>query len=241
MSRAYAVFANGGYRVEPHFILRVEDGNGKVLEEANPARVCPDCPPAKPATAADTKDKTKDKKTVVAAPSVLKPEVSFLMTSMLRDVIRAGTGHAAMEQLKRRDLAGKTGTTNDYRDAWFAGFNQDMVVVSWIGFDQNTPLGRAETGGRAALPIWIEFMRQALEGVKEKPLPVPAGIVKRWINADTGEPAREGEEGAIEEFFLKDSTPDQPAHAPTPNDGLRPPTTSAPATPSTDNIRQQLF
>jgi len=241
MSRAYAVFANGGYRIEPNFILRVEDGNGKVLEEANPARVCPECPPAKPAGTPERKDKDKEKKSVIAAPAVLKPEISFLMTSMLRDVIRAGTGHAAMEQLKRRDLAGKTGTTNDYRDAWFAGYNQDLVVVSWIGFDQNTPLGRAETGSRAALPIWIEFMRQALEGVKEKALPVPAGIVKHWINQETGEPAKEGEEGAIEEFFLADALPGQPAQPPAQPEGPRPPVTSAPTTPSTDNIRQQLF
>ena len=160
MARAYAVFANGGYRIEPYFILRVEDGNGKVLEEANPARVCPNCPDPKAVAGPGS----KDKKPVVAAPSVLSPEISFLMTTMLRDVIRAGTGYAATEQLKRRDLAGKTGTTNDYRDAWFAGYTHDLVVVSWIGFDQNTPLGRAETGNRAALPMWIEFMRQALDG-----------------------------------------------------------------------------
>ncbi|OGI38439.1 MAG: hypothetical protein A2140_09280, partial [Candidatus Muproteobacteria bacterium RBG_16_62_13] len=126
MARAYAVFANGGYRIEPYFILRVEDGNGKVLEEANPARVCPNCPDPKTAGKPDG----KDKKPVVAAPSVLSPETSFIMTTMLRDVIRSGTGYAATEQLKRRDLAGKTGTTNDYRDAWFAGYTHDLVVVS---------------------------------------------------------------------------------------------------------------
>jgi penicillin-binding protein 1A len=244
MARAYAVFANGGHRVEPYFILRVEDGNGKVLEEANPARVCPNCPPPKPATTADAGDKDKDreKKTPTAAPSVLSPETSFIMTTMLREVIRSGTGYAATEQLKRRDLAGKTGTTNDYRDAWFAGYTQDMVVVSWIGFDQNTPLGRAETGGRAALPIWIEYMRQSLDGVKEKPLPVPAGIVRRWVNAETGEPAKEGEEGAIEEFFLKDAPPGPLSAPANPGEGPRPPTTAAPAPAApTENIRQQLF
>ena len=237
MARAYAVFANGGYRIEPYFILRVEDGNGKVLEEANPARVCPNCPDPKAVAGPGS----KDKKPVVAAPSVLSPEISFLMTTMLRDVIRAGTGYAATEQLKRRDLAGKTGTTNDYRDAWFAGYTHDLVVVSWIGFDQNTPLGRAETGNRAALPMWIEFMRQALDGVKEKPLAVPAGIVRHWINSETGEPAKEGEEGAIEEFFLKDAPPGSTVTPSGQPEGPRPPTTSAPAGPSPDNIRQQLF
>ncbi|MEK7697162.1 MAG: hypothetical protein AAB346_03390, partial [Pseudomonadota bacterium] len=107
-----------------------------------------------------------------AAPQVLSPEINFLVTSMMRDVIREGTGKAALE-LGRKDLAGKTGTTNEYRDAWFSGFNADLIATAWLGFDQPGPLGRGETGGRAALPIWMDYMRVALDGVPEKPLLPP--------------------------------------------------------------------
>src|SRR5581483_1747277 len=114
------------------------------------------------------------------APRVLTSEINFLMTSMMQDVIREGTGVGA-KVLGRKDLAGKTGTTNEYRDAWFSGFNSDVVATAWIGFDQSTPLGRGETGGRAALPMWINYMRVALEGIPEKPLIPPEGIVKSYI------------------------------------------------------------
>jgi penicillin-binding protein 1A len=108
------------------------------------------------------------------------------MTSMLRDVIRRGTGRQAME-LKRGDLAGKTGTTNDQRDAWFAGYNDRIVAAAWVGFDQLRPLGARESGARAALPMWIRFMRAALDGVPERLLEQPGGLVTVRIDAHTGE------------------------------------------------------
>src|SRR5207245_1899580 len=120
-----------------------------------------------------------------AAMRKLPPEIAFLMTSMMQDVIRAGTGQAA-QVLKRKDLAGKTGTTNEYRDAWFSGYNSDVAATSWIGFDQNTSLGHAETGGRAALPIWIDYMREALKDVPEKPQVPPENIIKATVNNETG-------------------------------------------------------
>ena len=240
MARAYAVFANGGYRIEPYFIRAVEDAQKRVLERANPAVVCPDClesaaatpsspgpridpirvasaDPAREATGSATApphargprlDATGED-TRVVAPRVLEPPLAFIMTSIMRDVIRAGTGKAALA-LGRKDLAGKTGTTNEYRDAWFSGFNSDLVVTAWVGFDQPASLGRAETGGRAALPIWIDFMRVALDGVPERPLDPPPGIVKLAVNSETGKPATAGDPAAIEEYFIEGTEDQQP-------------------------------
>ncbi len=220
MTSAFAIFANGGYRIEPYFIARIEDADHKVLEQATP--------------------KTAGGNNPHAAPQVLSPEIDFLITSMLRDVIREGTGKAALE-LGRTDLAGKTGTTNEYRDAWFAGFNSDLVAVSWIGFDQPASLGRAETGGRAALPMWMDYMRVALDGVPEKPLTPPPGVRKGPINSETGQPTTATDPQAIEEYYIEGAQ----ARAPATDEGETPapvaPTRSAPPEPVPDNIRRQIF
>ena len=112
--------------------------------------------------------------------------------------------------LGRKDLAGKTGTTNDYRDAWFSGFNSEVVTTVWIGFDQPVSLGRAETGGRTALPVWIDFMRTALEGVPEKPLTPPETMVRITINSETGKPTTPDDPQAMEEYFVKGTETPQP-------------------------------
>jgi len=140
------------------------------------------------------------------APRVLTPQISYLMTTMMRDVIRHGTGRGA-RVLHRRDLAGKTGTTNDQRDAWFSGFNADTVTTAWVGFDSPRPLGGHETGARAALPMWIEFMRAALKGEPEKPLEQPPGMVSVRIDSKTGKPAPAGDPHAIFEIFRADHVP----------------------------------
>jgi penicillin-binding protein 1A len=198
MATAYAVFANGGYKIEPYFIARIEDARHKVLERANPTVVCYDCDRRKverePAFGGE-------KPGAREAFRVLSPELTFLMTSMMKDVIREGTGHAAMD-LGRNDLAGKTGTSNDYRDAWFSGFNDGIVATAWMGFDQPATLGRGETGGRTALPLWMDFMRVALHDVPEVSVTPPEGIVKIAINPDTGLPARAGDRNAITEYFI---------------------------------------
>jgi penicillin-binding protein 1A len=221
MASAFAVFANGGYRVTPYFIARVEDADHKVLERAAP-RIA--------AAAAPTAE-------AQPAEAVLSPETAFLMTSMMRDVIREGTAKAALD-LKRTDLAGKTGTTNEYRDAWFSGFNGDLVATAWIGFDQPASLGRGETGGRAALPIWMDYMRVALDGLAEKPLVPPPTITKALVNRETGLPTAAGDPQAIEEYFApgtesRTTTVDDDAPA------VVPP--SAPPAPVPDNIRRQIF
>jgi penicillin-binding protein, 1A family len=159
LAGAYTVFANGGYRVLPYLIDRVTDSTGKVIMQA------------KPVVAGDS------------AARVIDPRTAYVMSDMLRGVATSGTGARVYRELKRSDLGGKTGTTNDSHDAWFAGFNPDMVSVVWMGFDQPRSLGSSETGGGAALPIWLDYMKHAL---KDKPVvpppPLPSGLNR--INGD---------------------------------------------------------
>ncbi|MBX9799701.1 MAG: penicillin-binding protein 1A [Burkholderiaceae bacterium] len=152
MAAAYAVFANGGYKVSPYMISKITDANGKTLSEVKPER------------AGDE------------ASRVIDPRNAFLMDSMLKGVVTSGTAVKAMA-LKRTDLAGKTGTTNDSFDAWFAGYQPNIVGVAWIGFDQPKNLGNRETGGGLALPIWINYMQKALKDVPMVERTVPEGIV----------------------------------------------------------------
>jgi len=196
MATGYATFANGGYRIQPHFITRIEDAYGKVIYEAKPEYACIPCiATAKndakqqtadarkkdevkeitnatlddtnaasevPMTAADTEKASKPNGDYRQAQRILKSSSAYDMANILRDVIQHGTGRAAMK-IGRDDLGGKTGTTNDAKDAWFAGFNGKLVAVAWVGFDQPRTLGRREYGGVAALPIWTNFMGQSLK------------------------------------------------------------------------------
>jgi len=166
------------------------------------------------------------------AERVLSPQTVFLTNTMLRDVIRRGTGRRAL-QLGRKDLEGKTGTTNDQRDAWFSGFNRNIVTISWVGFDNPKPLGSHETGAIAALPMWTEFMRTALHGMAETPLEQPPGLVSVRIDAKTGHPASADNKNAIFEYFRADHVPKSNNvsgnNTPTQNDT------------NSENITEQLF
>ncbi len=146
------------------------------------------------------------KRRVKPAPKIMEPEVSYIMNSMLRDVILRGTGVRA-RSLGRNDLAGKTGTTNDQYDAWFCGFNHRYVTTTWIGFDSFQPLGASEAGAAASLPIWIDYMQVALEGVPEQLSSQPAGIVSMRIDAETGLLAGKNTREAIFEIFRQDTAP----------------------------------
>ncbi len=168
---------------------------------------------------------------VRVAPRVLSPQTRFLITTMMRDVIRFGTGRRALS-LKRGDLAGKTGTTNDQRDAWFTGFNAEMVTVSWVGFDSPQPLGARETGAQAALPMWVDYMGAALKGQPETPLEQPPGVVTVRIDEKTGKLVSADSPDAIFEYFLSDQVPGEETTAGSTTPG-------APSTPS--NITEQLF
>ncbi len=153
MAGAYSVFANGGYRIDPYLISRITDSEGKLLAQVHPGR------------AGDESLRVIDERN------------AFIMNSLLRNVVRSGTATRAL-QLRRGDLAGKTGTTNDSHDAWFAGFQPSIAAVTWVGFDQPRKLGSRETGGGLALPIWMSYMRTALRGVPEKSPRVPPGVVE---------------------------------------------------------------
>ena len=134
-------------------------------------------------------------------------EVVQVITDLMRDVVRRGTGRRAYRELKRGDLAGKTGTTNDRRDAWFSGFNPDIVATAWVGFDQERSLGRREEGGRTALPMWIYFMREATAGLPERSLSPPRGLVTVRISPETGLLASAGDRGAVFETFRAERVP----------------------------------
>jgi penicillin-binding protein 1A len=176
MAGAYSVFANGGYRVTPYMVDKIVDVNGKVIEQSKP-----------PVAGAD-------------APRVIDPRNAFIMTSMMQDVARIGTAAKARE-LGRNDLAGKTGTTNNQMDAWFAGFSPAQVGVAWIGYDQPRSLGGQETGGHAALPMWIRYMSQALQGVPDQPYVIPEGVSYLKVNPITGVHVADTESGMYEYFY----------------------------------------
>lgn len=218
LAETYAVFANGGYRVRQHLIDRIESSDGAVLYETRPVSVCTaDCD-AKPISV-DLEFDNRLKPTqsdffdlqsqAPIAPRVLDARIHFLIHDMLKDVINQGTAKRA-RALNRSDLAGKTGTTNDQIDAWFSGYHPDLVASVWVGFDQPKTLGRAEYGGRAALPIWIEFMRETLESTPQKQPALPEGVIATRIDPDTGTKARASQANAMREFFLVENPPKEP-------------------------------
>jgi penicillin-binding protein 1A len=206
MARIYSVFANGGYLTEPHLIQRIEDADGSVLYEADPVVSCASCVIAEQRWSSDIVEDDSLAKLPKQAKRTLEPRLAFQMNSILQDVVLRGTGQRA-RSLGRNDLAGKTGTTNDQRDAWFNGYNPELVTTTWIGFDQLKPLGSKETGSSAALPVWIDFMKVALAGTFEKQLQRPDGLVTMKINAQTGQAATDADTNTIFEIFRKENVP----------------------------------
>ncbi len=220
MATGYATFANGGFKVTPYYIDRIEDASGKTLVQADPAIACFECtqtsePPAQGATGA--KDSLLDQgvhdgKTVIPAknlaPQIIRPQVAYLLADMMADVVKRGTG-ASARVLNRDDIAGKTGTTNDQHDAWFNGFNGGLVTTVWTGFDQDRSLGSGEEGARVSLPIWIYFMHDALEGTPRHMWPQPDGIVTARISPETGLLASADDPNGIPEKFIEGNLPKQ--------------------------------
>jgi penicillin-binding protein 1A len=193
MAQVYATFANGGFLVKPYFIERIESNVGKLIYQAKPKLACPLC---------DSNEEAMNR----YAPRIISPAINFLMNSLLRDVVQHGTATRA-KILNRQDLAGKTGTTNDQRDAWFNGYTPSIAATAWVGFDNFAPLGNLETGGMAALPMWIEFMQTALKNIPEAPFEMPDGIVKAFINPQTGLLAPAESKAGIWEFFQAEHVP----------------------------------
>ena len=193
MAVGYTAFANGGFRVAPYFIQRIEDEKGNILEQAQPSQVAKN------------------------AVQIIDPRNAYLMTTMMQDVVERGTATRA-KQLNRTDLAGKTGTTNDHVDAWFCGYQTGLVAVAWIGFDNPKSLGEHETGGRAALPIWVNYMGKVLQNVPMSPPISPQGVVTARVNPATGFRVSHG---GIVEHFLEEQLPPEAGHED--DDGSRPP------------------
>ncbi|CAN5218193.1 penicillin-binding protein 1A [soil metagenome] len=194
----YAVFANGGYQVKPYVIDHILNSNGQLIYQTLPPVHCDTCyAPIGNATPA-----VKPKGPV--APRVLSPQTAYLMYSVLQDVIRKGTGRDALA-LNRNDVGGKTGTTQFEMNAWFTGFNRDAVTTAWVGFDQ--PQSLHEYGAQAALPMWLDYMREALKGKPEHALEEPPGIVSARIDPRTGLLAGEGQDNAIFEIFREGEVP----------------------------------
>ncbi|HVV69655.1 MAG TPA: penicillin-binding protein 1A [Gammaproteobacteria bacterium] len=190
MAAGYAVFANGGYRINPYFIQYIKAADGKIVYAAHQ--------PVVPGSQTATDPASPP------APRAIDADIAYLVTNVLQDVIKHGTGYAATV-LKRDDLAGKTGTTQRQVDAWFSGFNRRIVTTVWVGYDQPKPL--YEHGAQAALPVWIEFMRAALTGTPEQTLSPPDDIVTARIDPDTGQLAADPDQNAIFELFKADNLP----------------------------------
>jgi penicillin-binding protein 1A len=228
MAQGYAVFANGGYLVKPFVVGSIFGPDGETLYRADPLVVCEACQvkPEDEYLAVTLEELPLEQMADVAfeyrpnaalapelfadvnaAPRIISAQNAFLIQDLMRDVIRRGTGRRALA-LGRRDLSGKTGTSNDQRDAWFGGFNADLASVVWVGYDDDLPLGPGEEGSRTALPIWIEFMRIALRGVPEHQLVMPEGIVSARIDPVTGCQARSGQRNTIFEFFREGHEPE---------------------------------
>ena len=237
MAQGYAMLANGGHAVTPYIIDSIFGPDDETLYRAEPAIVCDECIPDETVRPArndiqvagdeplypqalleqmadvvttyrpDATDAPELFEGINIAPQAITPQNAFLIQDMMRDVVRRGTGVRARRELGRSDLSGKTGTSNDRRDAWFGGFNADLAAVVWVGYDDSLPLGPREEGSRTALPIWIEFARIALKGVPEHQMPMPEGIVSVKIDRETGCPGRAGQANVIFEVFREGHVP----------------------------------
>src|SRR5487761_409166 len=220
MATAYSVFANGGFKVDPYYIDRIEDASGKVVWQAAPRMACALC--TDPASLSDLRPAPSAAALLAEgdalrggtgplppdrlAPRVISPQNDYLMTSMMKDVIKYGTAVRALS-LNRDDIAGKTGTSNDYRDAWFNGYTPELEATVWVGYDDDHPLGQGDEGAHTALPIWMDFMRYALAGVPQWQRPMPTGIVTLRVSPQTGALVSDESPDGIPEVFMANHLP----------------------------------
>ncbi len=200
IATGYTVFANGGYQVEPYLIQRIDNFNDGNVYLAEPASICPVCEE-------NFDPENPQLSSAYPAPRVIDEDVAYIMNTMLRSVVTNGSGRRINREIGRSDLAGKTGTTNDNFDLWFSGFNADMVTTVYVGFDNPQTLGRDEQAATVAVPIWIDFMEDALADMPINSMAQPDGIVTVRINPETGFRAQPNEEGAIFEVFREEYQP----------------------------------
>ncbi|VXC12319.1 fused penicillin-binding protein 1a: murein transglycosylase; murein transpeptidase [Pseudomonas sp. 8Z] len=206
IAEGWATFANGGYKIEPYLIQRIDDRNGKTLFRANPARVPGTTAVSEAANQTANAENDLPTEEPKVAEQIIDERTAYIMTSMLQDVIRRGTGRRAMA-LGRDDLAGKTGTTNESKDSWFSGYNADYVTTVWTGFDQPESLGRNEYGGTVALPIWMNYMGPVLKGRPSHTPKEPKGILTLRVDPVSGRAASPGTPDAYFELFKSEDTP----------------------------------
>ncbi|MCZ6617411.1 MAG: PBP1A family penicillin-binding protein [Gammaproteobacteria bacterium] len=228
MAAVYSVFANGGWQVQPHILDKVLNLNGETLFQARYPQICDPCNVEEPSQdpleepknledlladnndidTEDTRDPEKDEDTppIIPAVRVIDENNAYIMHTMLRDVVLKGTGRRA-RSLKRQDLAGKTGTTNDAADTWFNGYNPDVVTTVWVGFPNHQPLGSSHYGSNTPLPIWIDYMAVALAGRAERFPDQPDGVVAMKIDPVSGKLASPRQDNAIFEYFLNEHLP----------------------------------
>ncbi len=214
----FAVFANGGFHIQPFYIDRIEGPGGQIVYQAEPTTVCTEC--TQPIYAVSDAERAKLEVSATYVPptpldpatrrtlpaeQAISPQVNFLINDIMREVITRGTGRRAMA-LGRSDLRGKTGTTNGSVDTWFNGFNDNLVASVWVGTDDNRPLGEGEDGARTAVPIWVDYMREALKGVPENTRTVPEGIIEMKVNAVTGG-KKDADLDPVFEYFRVDNLP----------------------------------
>jgi penicillin-binding protein 1A len=220
VATGYAVFANDGFRIMPYFIDRIENASGQIVWQAKPRVACEEC--ERPVDLGDLvltgnpQENLQNADTLRGgrgplppdqiAERVISPQNAYLMTDMMADVIKRGTGVRA-RSLGRNDIAGKTGTTNEAKDTWFNGFTPNLVATVWVGYDQERPLGEREEGSRTALPIWIQFMREALRGVPDKRRPMPEGLVQLRVSSRTGTLVGPENPDGFMETFMADHLP----------------------------------
>ena len=211
VAAGYSVFANGGFAVNPYFVQVVKNRDGAVVYEASPETVCDICE----SVVLDDEGEPADIESLMAmkelppdsiAKRVITSENSWLISSMLRDVIKLGTGRRA-KVIGKKDLSGKTGTTNEQRDAWFSGYSSQVATTVWVGFDKVAPLGRRETGAKAALPIWVSFMTGALANLEDNVPERPNGLVVVRIDRKSGKLSSVGNPSSVFEVFRESNVP----------------------------------
>jgi penicillin-binding protein 1A len=245
MARGYSVFANGGFLIDPYFIDKIKTYGDEIVFQSTPLTVCHECIDNEEELSIDEENLNGNDSEItnpiieeqantetLYAPRVVSARNIWIMNSMTRDVIKNGTGRRAL-QLNRTDLSGKTGTTNDQHDAWFSGFNSNVVTISWVGFDKFQPLGSRETGARAALPMWIDYMRVALEGMPESIMERPKGLVNVRIDPVSGQLANANNPDAIFEVFRVEHAPKSTVETKQPDIFLQ--------ESETNSIPEQLF
>jgi penicillin-binding protein 1A len=205
LTSAYAVFASGGFRTTPYFISRVEDADGRILEQVEPARIPVFSPVTSAVSEEDTTTKPSEDAIGMTAVPVISPETSYIITNLMENVVTSGTGQRA--KALGRPVAGKTGTTNDMKDAWFIGYVPQLVTGVWVGYDQEKSLGAGGSGGQAAAPIWTGFMQRALAKFPSESFNPPKDIAFVSINPRTGRLAKQGAPGSVTECFLSGTEP----------------------------------